>query len=356
MTTPKNLVRILAEVAALSFALTGCGGGSATTTPPPQILSIVTTTLLDGTIGAAYSQRIEATGGVAPFTWNVSSVGRREPPATLPLAALSEFPPAWMPPDVDAVVPSVDPGVVCPLNEVLRRTSMRMNELVENVDRFSATETLKHERIKKSGALSAPQIRRFDYLVSVAKLGPGDWYLEEYRAGASLDDFPDHIATLGLPSLVLVFHPLEVDHFDFACEGLSNTSSGRFWLVHFRQRPDKPSTLRGYRKGQQSSVAVDLKGRAWIAADSFQVARLETDLVRPYPEIRLASEHTAIEYGPVRFHGKDVTRWLPQTAEVYFDWRGRRIHRSHTFSNFLLYSVDEKQTVLPPKVGEVSAP
>jgi para-nitrobenzyl esterase len=35
--------------------------------------TIVTSSLPDGTIGAAYSQSIQATGGVAPFTWSVSS-------------------------------------------------------------------------------------------------------------------------------------------------------------------------------------------------------------------------------------------------------------------------------------------
>jgi para-nitrobenzyl esterase len=34
---------------------------------------IVTSSLPDGTIGAAYSQTIQATGGIAPFTWSVTS-------------------------------------------------------------------------------------------------------------------------------------------------------------------------------------------------------------------------------------------------------------------------------------------
>jgi len=50
---------------------TGCGGGSGAT--PPQILSIVTTSLPDGTIGTAYSQTFQASGGTAPFTWAVAS-------------------------------------------------------------------------------------------------------------------------------------------------------------------------------------------------------------------------------------------------------------------------------------------
>jgi para-nitrobenzyl esterase len=48
----------------------GCGGGSPNT--PPQGPTIVTTSLPDGTIGSSYSQAIQASGGMAPFTWSVT--------------------------------------------------------------------------------------------------------------------------------------------------------------------------------------------------------------------------------------------------------------------------------------------
>jgi len=41
--------------------------------------------------------------------------------------------------------------------------------------------------------------------------------------------------------------------------------------------------------------------------------------------------------------------WLPQSAEVYYDWRGKRIHRRHSFANYLLFDVDEKQHIAEPK-------
>ena len=41
--------------------------------------------------------------------------------------------------------------------------------------------------------------------------------------------------------------------------------------------------------------------------------------------------------------------WLPQTAEVYYDWREKRIHRRHSFSNYMLLAVDEKQQIAKPK-------
>jgi hypothetical protein len=115
--------------------------------------------------------------------------------------------------------------------------------------------------------------------------------------------------------------------------------------------------MREYRLGENGpSYPVALRGRAWIAADSYQIVRLETDLVAPVPEIRLFADHTLVEYGPVRFRDRNVELWLPLNAEVYSDWRGRRMHRRHSFSNYLLFSVDEKQHIAPPKEAKENQP
>jgi hypothetical protein len=46
---------------------------------------------------------------------------------------------------------------------------------------------------------------------------------------------------------------------------------------------------------------VAIKGRAWIAADSYQIVRLETDLIVPMQMIRLNADRAVIEYRPVQF-------------------------------------------------------
>jgi len=98
------------------------------------------------------------------------------------------------------------------------------------------------------------------------------------------------------------------------------------------------------------SYPVALRGRAWIAADSYQIVRIETDLVATLPEIRLFVDHTIVDYGPVWFKDRNVEMWLPRSAEVYSDWRGKRMHRRHSFSNYILFSVDEKQRISEPKM------
>src|SRR5579864_912536 len=52
--------------------LVSCGG-SRTPPPPPPALSITTATLPDWMVTFAYTQTLQATGGVSPFAWSVSS-------------------------------------------------------------------------------------------------------------------------------------------------------------------------------------------------------------------------------------------------------------------------------------------
>ena len=94
-----------------------------------------------------------------------------------------------------------------------------------------------------------------------------------------------------------------------------------------------------------------LRGRAWIATDSFQVAGLETDIVAPIPAIRLKVEHTFIEYAPVKFSKNNQELWLPDSAEMFFDFHGHRMHRRHYFRNYMLFSVDATQKISDPKAA-----
>ena len=263
----------------------------------------------------------------------------------------------WLPPDVDEQIPPVEPGAACTLEDVLDKAGKQIQEFVRNVDRFTATESLKHETINKWGFANAPQTRKFEYVVSVEEIHPGFLNVEEYRSNRSAPaDFPDGVATNGLPALVLIFHPYNAKNFEMKCEGLARWNGALAWQVHFRQRSDRPNTIRAYRLGADGpSYPVALKGRAWIAADSYQVVRLETDLIAPLPQIRLAEDRTIIEYGPVHFREGKVDMWLPQSAEVFYDWRGRRSRRRHSFSNYLLFSVGEKQRISTPKVEDESS-
>ena len=156
------------------------------------------------------------------------------------IAALP-LPSGWLPPDVDERVPPVESGISCPLDEVVRNAGKRVQEFMRNVDRFTATESFFHESVNAWGFPGPPETRKFDYVVSIQEVRPGILNVDEYRdGGTSYEKFPGGTATLGLPSLVLIFHPYGAVNYDMTCEGLAHWNGGLAWQVHFRQRRDKP--------------------------------------------------------------------------------------------------------------------
>jgi tetratricopeptide (TPR) repeat protein len=281
--------------------------------------------------------------------------------ANVPLLTSNVLPePNWLPADVDATIPAVEPGVACPMGKIQQETGERVHEFISAVNRITATEYLDNEVMDDSGLPKRRESRRYNYVVAVSRVPTSQLVrVEEYRNGsAGLENFPERVATLGVPAMVLVFDHAFRNDYDMYCEGLSHNhggSSGLAWQVHFRQKHDQPARLRGYTIGR-ANYALPLRGRAWIATDSFQVLSMETDIVAPLPAIQLKTEHDIIEYAPVKFSKNNQELWLPASAELFLDFHGHRIHRRHYFRNYLLFSVDENQKISDPKAALDSLP
>jgi hypothetical protein len=256
---------------------------------------------------------------------------------------------SWMPPGVDASVPTVSAGVACSLPKILAGAGERMKQLVANLQKFSATEHLDHYAIDATGKRLPDQARTFDYVAVITAIPGGMFSVDEYRNG-SVDrtQFPANIATEGLPAMALIFHPLLASDFNFVCEGLGNWQGQPAWQVHFIQRSDRPSRIGGYRT-LEHYYPFEFKGRAWIGAGTYQVLRLEFELAKPIPAVGLTEQLEIINYGSVSFHLQKQQLWLPQSAEMYFERRGSRFYRIHSFSDFKIFTVDTNQNIKAPK-------
>jgi tetratricopeptide (TPR) repeat protein len=296
-------------------------------------------------------ERVASPTALAPISGAATAEVAKPAPVTTSYIRNELLPPAkWMPPDVDESMPIVESSAACPLSQIQDEVAKRVRGFVDGVNRISATEALEHEVVDRYGLTTKRETRNFTYVESLQEVKPGWYRVEEYRNGTmGLDVFPERLASLGLGSLVMIFHPAYRDEYEVTCEGLSRWHGAPAWQIHFRQRSDKPSRLREYSVAKQV-FPVALRGRAWIATDSYQVVSLETDIVAPIPQIRLKAEHVSIDYAPVKFRKGNEVLWLPQSAELFFDLGGRRIHRRHHFSNYMLFSVEENQKIAAPTV------
>ena len=253
---------------------------------------------------------------------------------------------AGMPSDIDAQKPAVAPG------PRVRQTFWKAPPIPRGNwcpawPQFSAIEHMVHENLTLRGVPTNREQRQFNYVAAISEPTPGALTVQDVRDSGDLN-MPDKITTTGLPVLAIAFHPLFRDDFEMHCEGLSDWSGQATWLVHFRQLDNKPTRLRAY-VVNGNNYPVALKGRAWIRADNYQIAHLETDLVRPIPEIRLFTEHTSVTYGPVQFKKSGTELWLPKNADLYVHYAKRRFHRSESFDHFMLFTTDSFNTATLPK-------
>jgi tetratricopeptide (TPR) repeat protein len=261
-------------------------------------------------------------------------------PATAPSPSPTvDLPPKpdWAPPDIDGEKTFLVSNASCSLPKVLKAAGKNAVQFVTDLEQFSSTEEYQTVEIKRDESLQKPISRSFSYMVFIEHPNAGSIRVNEFRdQGLTASDMPGELADMGAPGLVLAFHPLFQSDFTWSCEGLGDWQGKPAWVVRFEQRPDRPNRLLEF-QSPMGAYPLALKGRAWVSENGGHVMRMETDLVRPVPEVKLEREHFAIDYTAVTFPKHKVTLWLPENVDVYFKYRGRYLHHYHHFTDFRLF-------------------
>jgi len=235
--------------------------------------------------------------------------------------------------------------------QVLNAASIRAKELMDNLQQFSATERIEHVAFNNKGQPSPPETAAFKYVAELKEAKSGQLEIKEYRNGSEHNaTFPANMLTTGLVTHALLLHPDLVNDLTVSCEGLGSVEGKAAWQLHFVQHRNRSRRFRTYHT-QKGWFSGEMKGRVWVAADTYQVLRVETDLAKPIEEIALHKDHIIIDYRPVPFPKRNVEVWLPESVDLYVDISGQRAHRRHSFTNFELFWVD-----LGEKVKEPPAP
>jgi VWFA-related protein len=282
-------------------------------------------------------------GGITPQPGTIRGDGSEEiaPP---PSSSNVESP-------IAAGTSESSPGSSCRIEEVLPRVALHIRELVESMNRFTATEILERERLFRDGTVKNRERRQSSYVATIQKTAAGFYTVSEYRkeTGRARTEFDGTVVAVGAPALALIFHPAHLEEFDMTCEGTTNWRGHSTWQLHFQQRTDRPTALTGL-EVDHKDFTIFLKGSAWIRTDNYQIVHLETNLLQPIPEAKLDALHQSIDYGPVTFAGSNITLWLPKMAEVRADVSGKHLVERHTYSDFQLFSVNTDQKIGdPPK-------
>jgi len=261
---------------------------------------------------------------------------------------------AWNPPALDSPIPGLSSSPPCDLNAVLAQAGERTTAMVSNLQNFTAQENISYRSQDLQTFAIQFGSEAYDYVVVFQRHGDKPIVDERRRAPHGT---PSSVAaeSRGLPEMVLLFLPAMQPDYEMKCDGQASWDGQPAWLVEFRQRTDRPSRTFGFHT-LKGTFPAQLQGRAWIAADSGEVLHLETGLMHAIPAIRMYHLYLSISYAPVRFRTRDVRVWLPRTADVYYDYDELQNIVYHTFSDFLLFSVDTDQKTERPKSSAPPAP
>jgi len=271
-------------------------------------------------------------------------------PLVIPVGLISAEELSWAPQDIDSRDYRVANNAACNLDDVLTRAELRLKSQLMNFEKFSATERIEHQQLNRYGVPGPVRSREFSYIVFVRKTPAESVYLEEDRLeGNDLSTFPTSLATTGLNSLgVSVLQVSSGESYEYRCEGLTSLRGEATWQIRFEQRKAAANSIREWRKNGQI-VDVPLKGRFWLTANNYDLLRVETDLIKPLPQLELTLDHLVVDYGPVNFENGKVKLWLPWAAEMFMELHGNRYHHKHYLTNYYLFSVDSENKIAAPK-------
>ena len=254
----------------------------------------------------------------------------------------------WSPPNTDAKIPTLSKAVPCDLSKVLEDAGRRAVELSTNLERFTAQEKIEYKRTDRAGALKESSTGTFDYTFAFEDLNGGQ-ASREYRVPArGSHAFPGSEQDTGQVALALIFHPDLQTDYEMSCEGLDSWSGRSAWVVHFRQRKDKPSRTLQYVDGKNLYPA-GLKGRAWISRDNSEILHLEVNLIEGLPVLSLQKGAISIDYAPITLKSRSVSLYLPERIAAFWEFRDYRVMLVHSFKEFKVFEVEMEERIQEPK-------
>jgi Flp pilus assembly protein TadD len=256
----------------------------------------------------------------------------------------------WAPLDIDSREFPLAENAPCSAEDILPRAQHRLKSQLQNFEKFTATEHIDHQEIDRLGRPGPVKSRDFSYIVFVNRFGGDSFFLDEDRRATGSDSsFPTSLATTGLNNLgVSILQPAVRSEFSYQCEGLASIRGKATWQIRFQESKNSSTAIRQWqREGKLFPIAI--KGRIWLSSTSFDVLRIETDLLEPIQILGLTRDHLLVDYGPVNFSSTNTALWLPWSAEMHMELHGRRYHHKHYLTDYMLFEVDTNHKIGKPK-------
>ena len=108
------------------------------------------------------------------------------------------------------------------------------------------------------------------------------------------------------------------------------------YVMAFAQIPENTGLGATIESGSRR-CSTPLQGVAWIDQSTFQIVRMQTDLLSPLPDIDLDQLRSILTFGSVKIAGLNLLMWLPSDVETTWQTAFHVGKESHLYSHYRLF-------------------
>lgn len=159
------------------------------------------------------------------------------------------------------------------------------------------------------------------------------------RVGAAVDGVAPR--GFGFAYQWLLLLPANQSELRFRYLGQQRMDDHKTFVLGFVQIPDQVK-LPGKFKWAGKEEPFFFQGIAWIDQSTFDVVRLQTDLLSPVPSVNLLRMTTDLQFHSVRIKGYDADFWLPSQVLIRTEQGESVLNELHQYSRFKFFHAESK--------------
>lgn len=237
--------------------------------------------------------------------------------------------------DAGAATPSQDDTEF-----ILSKTGAVIADLLHRMPNLIATEEVRQPIVIRN--FKGSDTRIFNYRIVHKQKPSGGDALEEFRTDARDQpiDYSAHNASrplgVGFATMWLFFFPGNLHESHFRYLGKQSIGGRESYVLAFAQIP-KNVGLGAVIESSSGQCSTPLQGVAWIDQSTFQIVRMQTDLLSPLPDIQLNQLRSILTYGSVKIAGLKLLLWLPSDVETTWQTAFHVGKESHRYSHYRLF-------------------
>ena len=139
----------------------------------------------------------------------------------------------------------------------------------------------------------------------------------------------------------LLLSPANQSELRFRYLGQQSMDDHKTFVLGFVQIPNQVK-LPGKFKWAGKEEEFFFQGIAWIDQSSFNVVRLQTDLLSPVPSVNLVQMTTDLRFRSVRIKGYDADFWLPSQVLIRTEQGESVLNELHQYSRYKFFHAESR--------------